>query len=63
MDEKKSLTEAHKRHREANWEDWGARNWRAWGSWFSWGSPIGLSLFYAIIILSTGVFLWLIHQY
>lgn len=38
------------------------KNWRAWGSWFSWGSPIGLGLFYALIIVSTGVFIWLIHH-
>ena len=38
------------------------KNWRAWGSWFSWGSPVGLGLFYALIIISTGVFIWLIHH-
>lgn len=31
------------------------KNWRAWGSWFSWGSPIGLTLGYAIVIVSTAV--------
>jgi hypothetical protein len=34
--------------------------WRAWGSWFSWGSPVGLGLGYALIVVSTGVFLWLL---
>ena len=37
------------------------RNWRAWGSWFSWGSPVGLGVFYALVILSTGGFIWLLH--
>jgi len=59
-EEKAALTERHAKHIEDNWTP---LNWRAWGSWFSWGSPIGLALFYAIIILSTGAFLWLIHQY
>ncbi len=38
------------------------KNWRAWGSWFSWGSPVGLALFYAIIVLSTGAFIWLMNH-
>ena len=38
------------------------RNWRAWGSWFSWGSPVGLGLFYALVAVSTGVTIWLIHH-
>ncbi len=38
------------------------RNWRAWGSWFSWGSPVGLGLFYALVIISTGIFIWLRHH-
>jgi hypothetical protein len=49
---------AHQNHREENW----SMNWRAWGSWFSWGSPVGLGLFYALIAISTGVFIWLIHN-
>ncbi len=44
------------------WHEASMRNWRSWGSWFSWGSPVGLALFYAIIIVSTGVFIWLIHH-
>jgi hypothetical protein len=36
------------------------KNWRAWGSWFSWGSPIGLTLGYAIVIVSTGIFILLL---
>jgi hypothetical protein len=64
VEDKKTLTERHQQHREENyWHEQSMKNWRAWGSWFSWGSPIGLSLFYAIMLLSTGVFLWLIHQY
>lgn len=56
---KKAMEEWHTRHKDQNWP---VNNWRAWGSWFSWGSPIGLSLFYAIIIISTGVFIWLVHH-
>jgi hypothetical protein len=62
MDEKstkKSMKEWHDQHRE---EYWSMKNWRAWGSWFSWGSPVGLGLFYALVIISTGVFIWLIHH-
>jgi hypothetical protein len=58
MEEQPIEKSAHRRHHEENWP---MNNWRAWGSWFSWGSPIGLSLFYAIVLLSTGVFIWLIH--
>jgi hypothetical protein len=54
---KKSLGEVHQEHREQNWS---MQNWRAWGSWFSWGSPVGLGLFYALVTVSTGVFIWLI---
>jgi hypothetical protein len=59
MDEaaKKSLKELHDKHRD---EYWDMKNWRAWGSWFSWGSPVGLGLGYSLIIISTGVFLWLL---
>lgn len=59
-EKKKPVKQLHDEHRH---DEWAMKNWRAWGSWFSWGSPVGLSLFYAIIVLSTGVFLWLIHQY
>jgi len=45
-----------------DYEEWGMRNWRAWGSWFSWGSPVGLGLFYALVAISSGVFIWLIRQ-
>ena len=38
------------------------KNWRAWGSWFSWGSPVGLGLFYALVAISTGITVWLIHH-
>lgn len=44
------------------WYELTHRNWRAWGSWFSWGSPIGLALFYAIVLLSTGGFIWIINN-
>ena len=46
--------------KEDMWMKEHMRNWRAWGSWFSWGSPVGLGLGYALIIVSTGVFLWLL---
>jgi hypothetical protein len=62
MDEKsnkKSIKEMHDRHREDNWSK---MNWRAWGSWFSWGSPVGLGLFYSMVIISTGIFIWLVHH-
>jgi hypothetical protein len=58
MEKKKSISEAHKEHREANWA---MQNWRSWGSWFSWGSPVGLGLGYALVLVSTGLFIWLIH--
>jgi hypothetical protein len=38
------------------------KNWRAWGSWFSWGSPVGLGIFYALVAVSTGVTIWLVHH-
>jgi hypothetical protein len=61
MDEKskKSLSEMHKQHHEDNWQ---RLNWRAWGSWFSWGSPVGLGILYALVAVSTGVFIWLVHH-
>lgn len=40
---------------------WPAQHWRAWGSWFSWGSPVGLSIFISLSLLSVGVFIWLIN--
>lgn len=60
MDEKKkkSLSELHAQYHEQNWP---MQNWRAWGSWFSWGSPVGLGLGYALVLLSTGMFIWLIN--
>ena len=56
-EDKKTLTELHRQHREANWP---MQNWRAWGSWFSWGSPVGLGIFIALTMISIGLFLWLI---
>jgi len=56
-EEKKTLSETHKEHREANWP---MQNWRAWGSWFSWGSPVGLGIFIALTMISIGLFIWLI---
>jgi hypothetical protein len=59
MEEKQSPSARHKQHRE---DYWPMQNWRAWGSWFSWGSPVGLGLFYTLVIISTGVFIWLLHH-
>jgi hypothetical protein len=56
--EKKELADKYAQKHLDNWP----LNWRAWGSWFSWGSPVGLGLFYALIIISTGIFIWLIHH-
>jgi hypothetical protein len=56
-DETSTNKSAHQVHRD---EYWPRTNWRAWGSWFSWGSPIGLTLGYAITIISTGIFIWLL---
>jgi len=47
---------------DMEWHDQHMKNWRAWGSWFSWGSPVGLGLFYALVAVSTGVTIWLIHH-
>ncbi len=55
MDDKKSISEMHKQHRDQNWP---MQNWRAWGSWFSWGSPVGLGLFF----ISIAVTIWIIAQ-
>ena len=63
MDEnvKKTLKQKHDEHVDEHWtEASGMKYWRAWGSWFSWGSPVGLGLGYALVILSTGGFLWLL---
>jgi hypothetical protein len=48
-----------KQYAPDEWEQWGMKNWRAWGSWFSWGSPVGLALGYAIVMLATGGFMYL----
>ncbi len=40
------------------WED---LPWKAWGSWFSWGSPVGLGLGWALFIIPTGLFVYLLH--
>lgn len=59
MDEKTKKTLADMQQMGWHWGD-GMKNWRAWGSWFSWGSPIGLTLGYAIVMLSTGGFIYLL---
>lgn len=53
----KAATEWYDQHHKEH-----MKNWRAWGSWFSWGSPVGLGLFYALVIIPTGVFIWLVHH-
>lgn len=52
MDEKSAL----------EWHQQSMKNWRAWGSWFSWGSPVGLGIFYALVAVSTGLTIWLVHH-
>lgn len=42
--------------------DWQKVPWRSWGSWYSWGSPTGLTLGYAIFLLSTVFALVLLRQ-
>jgi hypothetical protein len=54
------LSKKHDDHVERNWHGESMKNWRAWGSWFSWGSPIGLTLGYAITLVSTGIFIYLL---
>jgi hypothetical protein len=29
--------------------------------WHSWDSPIGLSVFLGSLLISTGIFLWMLH--
>jgi hypothetical protein len=43
------------------YENFPMQHWRSWGSWFSWGSPVGLGLFYALVVISTGIFIWLVQ--
>jgi len=52
------MEKSKKKH---EFDDKFTQDWRSWGSWFSWGSPIGLSLGFAITILSIGMFLFLLH--
>ena len=59
MDEKSKKAMKEAAEYGYNWQD-SMKNWRAWGSWFSWGSPIGLTLGYAIVMLSTGAFIYLL---
>ena len=59
------LQAKHDAHVQYNWREDRAEHrkyWRAWGSWFSWGSPVGLGLGYALILLSTGGFLWILAK-
>jgi hypothetical protein len=58
---KKSIKQLHDEHREDYWSN-SMKNWRAWGSWFSWGSPVGLGLFFALVFISSGIFIWLLHH-
>lgn len=60
--EEKALKKALQEESGKDWYELTHKNWRAWGSWFSWGSPIGLALFYAIVILSTGGFIWILNN-
>lgn len=57
---KQKLNEALELQKQARDAGWPVQHWRAWGSWFSWGSPVGLGLFFALTLISLGIFLWLI---
>ncbi len=56
---KQKEKEEYDQWRELSQAHWS--HWRAWGSWFSWGSPVGLGLFFALTLVSLGVFIWLIN--
>jgi hypothetical protein len=36
-------------------------DWKIFESWYSFGSPIGLSLGFAIVLSSIGLFIYLLH--
>ncbi|MDN5275792.1 MAG: hypothetical protein JWN33_441 [Candidatus Saccharibacteria bacterium] len=55
------LQEAFEVQKQARDAGWPVQHWRAWGSWFSWGSPVGLGLFFALTLISLGLFIWLIN--
>lgn len=65
--EKQKLKKQKTQEQLAEWKQyrddfgWPVQQWRAWGSWFSWGSPVGLGLFFALTLISLGVFIWLIN--
>ncbi|MFS8131286.1 MAG: hypothetical protein ACMG57_04890 [Candidatus Dojkabacteria bacterium] len=42
-------------------EGWQERPWKAWNSWASWESPIGLSLCWGILFVSTCLGIYLLH--
>lgn len=60
IEKEKKAKEQYEQWREQSKAHWS--HWRAWGSWFSWGSPVGVGICYALIMLSTGAFIWLIHH-
>jgi hypothetical protein len=51
-EDKKSVSERHREHRDDNWA---MTNWRSWGSWFSWGSPVGLGLFFVLVSIAVWI--------
>jgi hypothetical protein len=59
--QKEKLQEALEIQKLSRDAGWPVQHWRAWGSWFSWGSPVGLGLFFALTLISLGVFIWLIQ--
>ena len=58
---KQKIDEALELQKKARDSGWPSQHWRAWGSWFSWGSPVGLGLFFALSLISLGLFIWLIR--
>jgi hypothetical protein len=58
------LEEIHDTHREKNFHrnEESLKHWRAWGSWFSWGSPVGLGICYALVVISTAFAIWLFQH-
>lgn len=54
-EQKESLKKKLKHH------DYCCEDWKGLGYWYSWDSPIGLGLGFAIVLLSVGLFIYLLH--
>jgi hypothetical protein len=55
MDDKTSAKQTN----QEKWEEAVLQKWRMKDSWFSWNTPVGLGTLYALVVISTGIFLWL----